>query len=540
MHLDPLQARPLARLAPAPGLVEAEPAGRVASDLGGRQLGEQFADQVEGPRVGRGRRRRGRADRRLVDADHLVDLVEALDLVVGAGRELGPMQLLGRRPPEDFLDQRALAGPRDARDHREDAQGEGDVDVLEVVMPSAADHDRLLADRPAVARHRDRLLPAEVLAGQRGFRGLDLGDRTGGRDPAASLARAGAEIDEIVRRADHLAVVFDDDQCVAQVAQSFQGGEQPGVVAGVQADRRLVQDVQDARQAAPDLAGQPDPLTLAAGEGGRRAGEREVIESHIDQEPEPFADLADHVAGDVLRVAGELQAVEVRMGLAERPAADLVDRKPLELDRRRVVAEPAPQAADARRIVDHPLELISIVEGDPARLLDRGEESFKLEAEPGLPVDLGDFGPVARPVEQDPPLAVVQVVDGGVQVQRQRVDHPGEERVFVQPGPDGHASRPDRLTAVGDQVGGVGPLLHAQALADRAPADRAVEREMMRGQLVEAPAASLAGAVLAVPLDLPVRLLLGLVHQGRRDDTPAEVQGGFHRVRQSRTGRPPH
>ena len=58
VHLDPLLAGPLARLAPAPGLVEAEPARGVAADLGLGQLGEQLADQVVGARVGD--RRRGR------------------------------------------------------------------------------------------------------------------------------------------------------------------------------------------------------------------------------------------------------------------------------------------------------------------------------------------------------------------------------------------------------------------------------------------------------------------------------------------------
>ena len=41
-----------------------------------------------------------------------------------------------------------------------------------------------------------------------------------GRDDlAAAVARAGAEIDEVVGRLDHLAVVLDQDQGVAQVAQ---------------------------------------------------------------------------------------------------------------------------------------------------------------------------------------------------------------------------------------------------------------------------------------------------------------------------------
>ena len=60
VHLDPLLPGPLAGLAPAAGLVEAEPARRVAADLGLGKLGEELADQVEHPGVGR----RGRVGRR--------------------------------------------------------------------------------------------------------------------------------------------------------------------------------------------------------------------------------------------------------------------------------------------------------------------------------------------------------------------------------------------------------------------------------------------------------------------------------------------
>ena len=118
------------------------------------------------------------------------------------------------------------------------------------------------------------------------------------------VARAGAEVEQVVGRLDHLAVVLDQDQRVAQVAEVLQGREQPGVVARVQADRRLVEHVEHAGQAAADLAGQADALALAAGERRRAAGQRQVVEPDVDQELQPVADLADQVAGDVLLVAG--------------------------------------------------------------------------------------------------------------------------------------------------------------------------------------------------------------------------------------------
>ena len=84
--------------------------------------------------------------------------------------------------------------------------------------------------------------------------------------------------------------------------------EQPAVVARVQPDRRLVEHVEDAGQAAADLAGQADSLALAAGERRRAAGQGQVIEADVDQERQAVADLAHQVAGDVPLVGVERRA----------------------------------------------------------------------------------------------------------------------------------------------------------------------------------------------------------------------------------------
>src|SRR5205823_14631598 len=92
----------------------------------------------------------------------------------------------------------------------------------------------------------------------------------------------------------------------------------------------------------------------------------------------------------------------------------------------------------------------------------------------------------------------------------------------VRPGAEGAlAQRPAR---VADEQGGVGALLHAEALAGRAPAERAVEREVVRVEPLEAPAAALAGEVLAVLLDAPLRLRLAVLHEGDVHHAAAEVQ----------------
>ena len=54
--------------------------------------------------------------------------------------------------------------------------------------------------------------------------------------------------------------------------QPFERADEPGVVALMQADRRLIEHIANADQSAADLRGQPDALRFAAGEAWRFCG----------------------------------------------------------------------------------------------------------------------------------------------------------------------------------------------------------------------------------------------------------------------------
>ena len=105
-------------------------------------------------------------------------------------------------------------------------------------------------------------------------------------------ARAGADVDEVVRRAHRVLVVLDDDERVAEVTQLAQCGQQLFIVALVQADGRLIQNIQHAHERRADLRCEPDTLALAAGERCRRARERQVLQADALQKMQPRAHLA--------------------------------------------------------------------------------------------------------------------------------------------------------------------------------------------------------------------------------------------------------
>ena len=145
--------------------------------------------------------------------------------------------------------------------------------------------------------------------------GLDLGENALGQELAAELAGAGAEIEQMVGGAEDVGVVLDDEDGVAEVAQLFEDANEPGGVAGVQADGGLVEDVERADQARAERSGELDALRFAAGERGGEAVEGEVVEADRVEKAEALADLLEDGAGDLLLHGRELERVEEGLGL---------------------------------------------------------------------------------------------------------------------------------------------------------------------------------------------------------------------------------
>ena len=147
-------------------------------------------------------------------------------------------------------------------------------------------------------------------------------------------------------------------------------------------------------------------------------------------------------------------------------------------------------------------------------------------------------------MEDDAAAPAVEVVKRGIEIDclrlAERLDHPGKQGSRIEIGPDGDGPIAQAQAAIGDEHGRIGALLDAQPLADRAPAQRAIERKMVRRHLVEAPAAAVANAVLAVAVDRPLRLARLVAGPGDMNDALSQVECRSDRVGQPRPGRPPH
>ena len=109
---------------------------------------------------------------------------------------------------------------------------------------------------------------------------------------AAVHAGARSHLDDVIRRADRVLVVLDDDHRVADVAQALERRDHLHVVLRMQPDARLIEHVEHAHQPRADLRRQPDALRLAAGQRARAAVEVQVVEPDAEQQLETAANLA--------------------------------------------------------------------------------------------------------------------------------------------------------------------------------------------------------------------------------------------------------
>ena len=343
--------------------------------------------------------------------------------------------------------------------------------------------------------------------------------------------RAGAHVDHVVRRADGLLVVFHHEHRIAEVAEPEQGIEEPAVVALVQADARFIQDVQHAHEGRADLRGEPDALALAARERGRAAVEREVVQAHVDHEPEALADLLQYALGNGGLFFRERKVLKKREGLFDAHARDIVDVQPGDLDRQRFLAQPAALAVRAGLVVHvlfHlPLDGVGIgLIIPPFQALDDAFEGFARRALArcrGLRLALG----VA--VQQHLLLRRLQVLERGVHVEtaafRKGVEHfivvdrgalcPGFDRAFA-----------EREVGVRDDEPRIELQKAAEAVAGGAGALGAVEGEGVGGDLGIADVVDDAGELLAV------EQVFLLVHKIDEHEAFGLAEGGLDAFRE--------
>jgi len=200
--------------------------------------------------------------------------------------------------------------------------------------------------------------------------------------------------------------VFHHQEGVAQVPEFLQGVQQAVVVPLVEADGRLIEDVEHPHQPRPDLGGQPDPLALPARERRGLPVEREILQADLAHKAQPGADLLEDLLGD-LRLAvvqPSLHPLEVVAGVADRHPVDRRNRGIVDKDGAGLGFQPRPltgrTGGDGHELLDVLAGSVAVgLDVAPLQVVDDALEALGLLAGavfcPPLEVDAA-VGPVQK------------------------------------------------------------------------------------------------------------------------------------------------
>ena len=328
VHLDAFDAVALAGLTASALDVKGEASRLKSLGSGVARLGKELADIPKEPRVGGRIGARRAPDGALVDADHLVQMLQPLDRAVLARVGDGAVELFRQNGIENAVDERGFSRTRKARDAHETAQGNIHVQILQIVLCRSADRKHVSVARAARFRNGDPASSREVVSRDGGRILLDLLGRSRRHDQAAVNARTGANIKKIIGVLHRLLVMLHHDHGVADVAQALQRGDKLGVVALMQTDARLVQNIQHAHKRGADLRGQTNALRLTARERSRLARKGQIVKTHADEEAQPRAHLLEDLGGDRALGLGQGKRVDEFQRLLHRKRAKLVKVQP--------------------------------------------------------------------------------------------------------------------------------------------------------------------------------------------------------------------
>ena len=226
-------------------------------------------------------------------------MFHTLDAFDGAGAFATAAEFLRERAIERIEHQGGFARSRDTGHTHHHAERDCDGDIAQIVFTRAANREPSITELTAARRHRNFDLTREVFAGERCGILHHLTRCSLSDDIAAMDTGARTHVHQVIGFQHGVAIVFDDQHRVAEFLEPFERTEQALIVALMKPDRRLVKNVEHANEARSDLRRQSNTLTLAAGKAARSAVERKVIETHVGEEAQAFANFLENQARDL-------------------------------------------------------------------------------------------------------------------------------------------------------------------------------------------------------------------------------------------------
>jgi hypothetical protein len=174
--------------------------------------------------------------------------------------------------------------------------------------------------------------------------------------------------------------VLHHEDAIAARLEPIQRLQEALGVGRMEPDRRLIEDVQYARQMRPELRRKPDPLRLPTRERPHAAIQRQVAEPDLLQKVHALADRPQRTVGHRPRARIQRKPIEGRHQPGRRIPEHLRKRHPTKRHRSPDRPEPAPAAFVTRlAVLETPPTLAALTapERRPRRKIARVEARFR-------------------------------------------------------------------------------------------------------------------------------------------------------------------
>ena len=283
VHLDGFVATAFTGFATPAAHIERKATGLVSTNFCFGQIDEELSNIVEYTGVGGGIRTRCATERTLVYSHHLIYMFQAFDALIFEGFAQGVIDVLRQNGVKCIVDEGRFARSRNARHTDERAEGKFYGDVLQIIAFRTDNAQDFAVAFTSLFGNGNAARAVQVVGSER--LALEHLRRRALKHHFPTLSSgAGADVHHIIGGHHHVFVVLHHNHRVAGVAELLERANQSHIVALMETDRGFVENIEHIDQLRTDLRGESDALTLAARKGHRRAVEREVVESHIEEE----------------------------------------------------------------------------------------------------------------------------------------------------------------------------------------------------------------------------------------------------------------
>lgn len=247
----------------------------------------------------------------MIDEFHAAEFIHAVEFGGGGIFFEGESKVAGEIVVDDGVGESGFSGAGDSGEADKNAEGEVEIEVLDVVGGGVADGES--GFRGAVSfRCGDGFFSLKVGesdgVGELGRGGFlsEVFLSESGHDFASAFAREGAEIEEVVGFGHDRFIVLHDHERVALIAEAVHHLDEAADVAVVESDGRFVEDKKGLSESGAEAGREIDAGDFAAGKSAGGTIEGEVSEADFVEIIEAACDFGEDDLGRFFLGGGEL------------------------------------------------------------------------------------------------------------------------------------------------------------------------------------------------------------------------------------------